>query len=85
MTNFPELLEFKENDEVLKISAHLMFRSYHVILYDTKLIAEFRAETDIFVDATFKVCPDVNGVTQMLTVTAKKSNIVSFLSLYFKI
>ena len=82
LRKFPELLEYKENDSIIKISAHLVESSSqgsHLILYDSKLVDEFKAETDIFVDGTFKVCPDIDGVTQMLTMLGKKYNIVSFI------
>ena len=55
---------------------------YHMIFYDSKLIAEFESECDIFVDATFKICPDIKGVQQVLTIMAKKCNTVSCLK-YF--
>ncbi|CAB0033882.1 unnamed protein product [Trichogramma brassicae] len=71
----PELLTIKHGADESSISAHLLTsssNSHHIILYDSDLVAEFDNNNDMFADATFKVSPDINGVTQVLTIMCKK-------------
>ena len=76
---YPELLEMKSQESTDSLSAHLVTsssQSHHLILYDEKLVQQFDQNNDVFIDATFKICPDIKGVTQMLNVMCKKYNTV---------
>ena len=70
----------KNGDDIDKISAYLLessSQSHHVILYDEKLVHDFNDNNDMFIDGTFRICPDVKGVKQVLTIMCKKYNVVS--------
>ena len=51
-------------------------RGLHIVIYDQELIDQFNNYNDLFIDATFKALPKVKGITQMLTIMAKKFDIV---------
>ncbi|KAL7294978.1 hypothetical protein TKK_0011688 [Trichogramma kaykai] len=77
LQQYPELLTYRDGFNELSITAHLVTsssQSHHLIFYDRSLLAEFNEENDMFADATFKISPDVKGVTQVLTVMCKKYN-----------
>ena len=77
---YPDILEMKNGDDIDKISAYLLessSQSHHVILYDEKLVHDFNDNNDMFIDGTFRICPDVKGVKQVLTIMCKKYNVVS--------
>ena len=82
LEDFLSLLEYIEGNNELKISAHLLkssSESNHLILYDESVMEQFQDECDIYVDCTFKICPDIKGVQQILTIMGKKHNIVSIM------
>lgn len=76
-----DLLTYRDSkNATLSLSSELIrssTNSYHVIFYDTELISEFDQENPIFIDSTFKVRPDIRGVSQFMTIMAKKYNAVS--------
>lgn len=52
--------------------------SHHIILYDPVLMAEF-SDHEIFVDGTFDVRPKVSKCSQVLTILARKYDVVSII------
>lgn len=76
----PETLIYREQDKEFSVSAYLCSSSKkndHLILFDESLVNEFQNKNDMFVDATFRIVPDIKGVTQVLTIMCKKNNTVS--------
>lgn len=53
-------------------------RTYHLILYDPEMISNFDEHT-VQMDGTFNAVPRVKGVTQLLTLMAKKYNVVNYM------
>lgn len=50
-------------------------KSYHVIIYDPELVEQFD-EHEIFCDGTFDVRPKISNCNQVLTILARKYNVV---------
>lgn len=75
----PEALFYIEDGNRFSISAKLISSSSktdHLVLMDKDHVEEFQEENDMFVDATFRIVPDVKGVQQVLTIMCKKNNVV---------
>lgn len=53
-------------------------KSYHLIFYNNELAQEFEEYDDQFGDGTFTICPNIPGVSQVLTVMGRKYNTVRF-------
>lgn len=51
-------------------------RTYHYLMYDKELMNEFKDGEEIYLDGTFDARPKIGGVGQVLTIMAKKYNVV---------
>lgn len=80
LKQFPNALTLKRKDgtssgleiELLQSSS----KCFHLALYDSKLVQQL-LEKDNFCDATFSICPNVEGVKQIFIAMGKKCNVVS--------
>lgn len=67
-----------DNNETLKFKLLTSSsKSHHIIFYDEKLLKEFKGETDIQADGTFRIKPAIKGVQQFFTIMARKNGAVS--------
>uniref|UniRef100_A0ABD2XDD1 MULE transposase domain-containing protein n=1 Tax=Trichogramma kaykai TaxID=54128 RepID=A0ABD2XDD1_9HYME len=77
LLEYPEVLTYNNGSNKQSLTADFISsssQSHHLVFYDKHLMAEFDNNNDMFADATFKICPNVKGVSQVLTVMCKKLN-----------
>lgn len=53
-------------------------KTYHFFMYDEELMNEFNDGEEIYLDGTFDARPKIDGVGQLLTIMAKKYNVVCY-------
>lgn len=51
-------------------------KTFHMALHDERLVKQL-LENDVFADATFSICPNVDGVKQIFVIMGKKCGVVS--------
>ena len=74
---------FKENNKESELTAVPLVsgqfkKVYHVIIYDKEWLESFNEQNEIFIDGTFRTRPsNIKGVSQLLTIKAKKNDVVS--------
>ena len=76
----PEHLHYKDDRSEIVALERILVESpsqkKHMILVDRQLLEEFTTH-DVFTDSTFKSCPNIAGVTQLMTLMGEKNNMVS--------
>lgn len=74
--------EDKEKKIKITLKAKLVQSSkltYHVVIYDEKLMAEFDQNNVMQMDSTFRMSPYVQGAAQFMTIMCRKYTVVSIL------